>query len=179
MGRDLRMEVFASKDAIKPVSLHIYQLHSQKIDNSFSVIRGAVWKLRNDNHVGVFEDGNRIYSTDMLDESIPNADFTIEYEGIREIEVLENRKVYCELRGEQLSIGGYHLVVHVWIRNSKGEYLISQRSENRSTFPLMWECVSGSVVKGEDSLQGAVRETKEEVGIDLNTESGQREVLNV
>lgn len=39
MGRDLRMEVFASKDAIKPVSLHIYQLHSQKIDNSFSVIR--------------------------------------------------------------------------------------------------------------------------------------------
>lgn len=26
------MEVFASKDAIKPVSLHIYQLHSQKIE---------------------------------------------------------------------------------------------------------------------------------------------------
>ena len=109
----------------------------------------------------------------MLDESIPNADFTIEYEGIREIEVLENRKVYCELRGEQLPIGGYHLVVHVWIRNSKGEYLISQRSANRSTFPLMWECVGGSVVKGEDSLQEAVRETKEEVGIDLNPESGQ------
>ena len=43
----------------------------------------------------------------------------------------------------------------------------------------MWECVGGSVVKGEDSLQGAVRETKEEVGIDLNPESGQREVLNV
>lgn len=115
----------------------------------------------------------------MLDESIPNADFTIEYEGIREIEVLEKRKVYCELRGEQLPIGGYHLVVHVWIRNSNGEYLISQRSANRSIFPLMWECVSGSVVKGEDSLQGAVRETKEEVGIDLNPESGQREVLNV
>ncbi len=97
MGRDLRMEVFASKDVVKPVSLHIFQLHSQKIDNSFSVIRGAVWKLRNYNHIGVFEDGNRIYSTDMLDESIPNADFTIEYEGIREIKVLENRKVYCEL----------------------------------------------------------------------------------
>lgn len=37
----------------------------------------------------------------------------------------------------------------------------------------MWECVGCSVVKGEDSLQGAVRETKEEVGIDLNPESGQ------
>lgn len=37
----------------------------------------------------------------------------------------------------------------------------------------MWECVGGSVVKGEDSLQGVVRKTKEEVGIDLNPESGQ------
>ena len=63
-------------------------------------------------------------------------------------------------------------MVHVWIRNSKGEYLISQRSANRSIFPLMWECVSGSVVKGEDSLQGAVRETKEEVGVDLLPEKG-------
>ena len=64
-------------------------------------------------------------------------------------------------------------MVHVWIRNSKGEYLISQRAANRPTFPLMWECVGGSVVKGEDSLLGAIRETKEEVGVDLNLENGQ------
>jgi 8-oxo-dGTP pyrophosphatase MutT (NUDIX family) len=37
----------------------------------------------------------------------------------------------------------------------------------------MWECVDGSVVKGEDSLQGAIREAKEEVGVDLNPENGQ------
>ena len=77
------------------------------------------------------------------------------------------------VRGEQLPINGYHLVVHVWIRNSKGEYLISQRSANRPTYPLMWECVDGSVVKGEDSLQGALREVKEEVGVDLLPEKGQ------
>ena len=77
------------------------------------------------------------------------------------------------IRGEQLPIDGYHLVVHVWIRNSKGEYLISQRSANRPTFPLVWECVDGSVVKGEDSLQGALREVKEEVGVDLLPEKGQ------
>ena len=64
-------------------------------------------------------------------------------------------------------------MVHVWIRNSKGEYLISQRAANRPTFPLMWECVGGSVVKGEDSLLGAIREAKEEVGVDLNLENGQ------
>ena len=87
----------------------------------------------------------------------------------------ENRELLGKdhIRGEQLPIDGYHLVVHVWIRNSKGEYLISQRSANRPTFPLVWECVDGSVVKGEDSLQGALREVKEEVGVDLLPEKGQ------
>lgn len=77
----------------------------------------------------------------------------------------ENRELLGKdhIRGEQLPIDGYHLVVHVWIRNSKGEYLIAQRSANRTAFPLIWECVDGSVVKGEDSLQGALREAKEEV----------------
>ena len=87
----------------------------------------------------------------------------------------ENRELLGKdhVRGEHLPIYGYHLVVHVWIRNSKGQYLISQRSANRPTFPLVWECVDGSVVKGEDSLQGALREVKEEVGVDLLPEKGQ------
>lgn len=87
----------------------------------------------------------------------------------------ENRELMGKdhVRGELLPIDGYHLVVHVWIRNSKGEYLISQRSANRPTYPLMWECAGGSVVKGEDSLLGAIREVKEEVGIDLMPENGQ------
>ena len=87
----------------------------------------------------------------------------------------ENRELLRKdhIRGEQLPIDGYHLVVHVWIRNSKGEYVISQRSANRPTNPLMWECVDGSVVKGEDSLQGVLREVKEEVEIDLLPEKGQ------
>lgn len=54
------------------------------------------------------------------------------------------------MRGEELSEGLYHLVVHVWIRNPKGEYLISQRAASRPTFPLMWECVGGSVLQGEE-----------------------------
>lgn len=76
------------------------------------------------------------------------------------------------IRGRELPEGYFHLVVHVWIRNSKGEYLISQRAADRPTYPLMWECVGGSVIKGETSLEGAVRETKEEVGIDLEPEQG-------
>lgn len=76
------------------------------------------------------------------------------------------------IRGQEVPQGFYHLVVHVWIKNSKGEYLISQRSAERPTFPLMWECVGGSAVAGEDSLTAALRETKEEVGIDLSAERG-------
>lgn len=90
-----------------------------------------------------------------------NADFgdIVEYVPDAEIWDLydENRELLGKnhVRGEQLPIDGYHLVVHVWIHNSKGEYLIAQRSANRPTFPLAWECVDGSVIKGEDSLQVA------------------------
>ena len=76
------------------------------------------------------------------------------------------------IRGDKIPQGSYHLVVHVWIRNSKGEYLISQRSADRPTFPFMWECVGGSVFLGEDSLSAALRETKEEIGLDLNADNG-------
>lgn len=32
----------------------------------------------------------------------------------------------------------------------------------------MWECTGGSVLKGEDTFQGAIREVKEELGIDIS-----------
>lgn len=72
------------------------------------------------------------------------------------------------IRGEKLPPARYHLVVHVWIKNSRGEWLISQRSASRPTFPLKWESVGGSVTAGEDSQTGALREAKEEVGVDLD-----------
>ena len=70
-----------------------------------------------------------------------NVDFgdIVEYVPDAEIWDLYNEKRELigkdHVRGEQLPIDGYHLVVHVWIRNSKGEYLISQRSANRTKFP--------------------------------------------
>lgn len=76
------------------------------------------------------------------------------------------------VRGTEIPDGSYHLVVHVWIKSKKGKYLISQRSANRPTFPLMWECVGGSAIAGESSLDAALRETKEEVGITLSRERG-------
>lgn len=86
----------------------------------------------------------------------------------------ENRQLSGQrlVRGEAIPQGLYHMVVHVWITNGRGEFLISRRSANRPTYPLMWECVGGSVIAGEDSLRGALREAKEEVGIDLCPDKG-------
>ncbi len=83
------------------------------------------------------------------------------------------------IRGNKLPANSYHLVVHVWIKNSQGKYLMSQRAKNRPTFPLMWECVGGSVLKGENSLQGALRETKEEVGVALTPQNGKLLFSNI
>ena len=77
------------------------------------------------------------------------------------------------LRGDELPDNCFHLVVHVWIKNSQGQYLISQRAADRPTYPLLWECVGGSVLKGESSLQGALREVKEEVGLELEGSTGE------
>lgn len=85
----------------------------------------------------------------------------------------KNREIIgSQIRGEPIPDNAYHLVAHIWIKNKKGEFLISRRSETRPTHPLLWECPGGSVLKGENSLSGALRETKEEVGIDLKPNTG-------
>ena len=74
-------------------------------------------------------------------------------------------------RGELLKEDEYHLIVHIWIKNSKGEFLIQQRSETVKN-PLVWSATGGSVVAGEDSYTGAIREVKEELGLDLTNHNG-------
>ncbi len=74
-------------------------------------------------------------------------------------------------RGKPVNPGEYHLVVHVWIQNSRGEYLISKRTPNKP-YPNLWECTGGSVLAGETSLQAALREVQEELGIILPPENG-------
>ena len=76
------------------------------------------------------------------------------------------------VRGEALPDGAYHIVVHVWIKNASGQFLMSQRAASRKSFPLMWETVGGSVTAGEDSREGALREVYEEIGIDLSERDG-------
>ena len=56
---------------------------------------------------------------------------------------------------------------------------MTQRSANKKTYPLAWECVGGSVLKGEESLTAALREVQEEVGIVLHSENGRKVLTQV
>ncbi|MHC1694167.1 MAG: NUDIX domain-containing protein [Eubacteriales bacterium] len=80
------------------------------------------------------------------------------------------------VRGEGLKSGEYHLVVHVWIMNRNGEFLITKRTPNK-TYPLQWECTGGSALAGESSLEAALREVREETGLTLNANNGGRVIL--
>ena len=69
-------------------------------------------------------------------------------------------------RGDMIPDGLYHIVVHSWVMDYYGNFLISQRQKGR-TDELMWERTGGSVLEGESSIEGAKREVGEELGIDL------------
>lgn len=75
--------------------------------------------------------------------------------------------------GDAMKPGQYHLVVHVWIMNSKGQFLLTKRSSNKG-FPNIWESTCGSALAGDDSLAAALREVKEETGLTLDPNKGQR-----
>lgn len=71
------------------------------------------------------------------------------------------------VRGNPLNEGEYHLVVHIWIVNGAGELLIQKRADNIPLWPGKWAATGGSAIAGEDSLSSAVREVKEELGIQI------------
>lgn len=66
--------------------------------------------------------------------------------------------------------GEYRLSLHVWIINDKNEVLIQQRSLKKNRNPGKWAFTGGLPFAGESSLHGALREVKEELDINLNSE---------
>ncbi len=78
----------------------------------------------------------------------------------------ENRNPVGETheRGQDIPEGRYHIVVDIWTIRSDGRILLDQRHPNKH-MGLRWECTGGSVLMGEDSRMGAVREMGEELGL--------------
>lgn len=63
--------------------------------------------------------------------------------------------------------GEFKLSSHIWIMNSNGEFLIQKRSAARKSHPNKWAFTGGAVDTNETSYDGAIREVKEELGLEL------------
>ena len=64
--------------------------------------------------------------------------------------------------------GVFHKPVWIWIINSNGEILVQKRALTKKKSPGKWDMPSaGHVDAGETCLQGCVRETTEELGLNV------------
>ena len=73
-----------------------------------------------------------------------------------------------KLRSEVHRDGDWHRAVHIWIINQNGEVLLQRRSPNKDSNPNMLDIsCAGHLSAGDESLEGAVRELKEELGLDV------------
>ena len=65
--------------------------------------------------------------------------------------------------------GLWHKAVTVCIINSKGQVLLQRRSKNKRLWPDMLDITAGGhVLAGEFGFESIIRETKEEIGIDID-----------
>ncbi len=61
---------------------------------------------------------------------------------------------------------GNKIIVHTLIKTSDG-YLVIKRSKHETTYPEYWDIPGGLAESGELPKDAAIRETKEEVGLDV------------
>lgn len=59
----------------------------------------------------------------------------------------------------------FFMIVHVWIRNSKNDYLIQKRNKDDDFSPFMWATTMGVVQTKQTSSEAALQEVKEELGL--------------
>lgn len=70
-------------------------------------------------------------------------------------------------RGVTMRPDDFRLVVFAWILRRDGRLLMTRRHPDE-VWGGYWECTGGGVQAGETSLQGALRELKEEIGVSFS-----------
>ena len=74
------------------------------------------------------------------------------------------------MKSEAHRNGIFHPSIHVWLYTHEGEILIQQRAKNKDTHPGLWDVsVAGHIGAGEDIVNSAIREVKEEIGLDITS----------
>ena len=67
---------------------------------------------------------------------------------------------------QELGEGEYRIVIGGCVFNSKNQLLTQKRQTDKKSWPNYWDIsVSGSVISGESSSEGAKREFEEELGL--------------
>ena len=75
------------------------------------------------------------------------------------------------LKDEAHQKGWFHPTVHVWFYTTSPSLLLQKRSLSKQTFPGLWDVsVAGHVSYKEPILEGALREVKEEIGLDIQAQ---------
>ena len=69
-------------------------------------------------------------------------------------------------RGDAFEEGEYYVCCEIWIRDSVGRFLVTQRHPDKKAGGL-WEFTGGGVLAGETTKQAAVREVQEELGLQI------------
>ena len=70
------------------------------------------------------------------------------------------------IRGEPIPEGLYHLTCDILVRHADGDYLLMQRDTAKPNYGGWFEAsAGGSALRGESSLTCAMRELREETGI--------------
>ena len=76
------------------------------------------------------------------------------------------------LKSEAHKNGWYHNTIHLWLFTKQGEILLQQRSHKKVIHPLLWDVsVAGHIDTGESFIEAALRETNEEIGLQLDGEN--------
>lgn len=64
--------------------------------------------------------------------------------------------------------GFNHATVHIWFFTVQGNILLQQRGAAKKIYPLLWDVsVAGHVNSGENLYDAAIREVKEEIGLNI------------
>ena len=67
--------------------------------------------------------------------------------------------------------GNFHRTAHIWIINDKDELLLQKRSASKKSHPNCWDISgAGHIKAGENVIAGALRELKEELGVETKEE---------
>ena len=83
----------------------------------------------------------------------------------------EDRVIGQATRSEVHARGLLHRASHVFVFNSDGQLLLQQRSATKDAHPLCWtSSCSGHLDAGETYEIAAVRELKEEIGLEADVE---------